>query len=93
MFTAWYSNRFLRQYKKLRKSGQLHLVKKLDAVMQALISGNVLAVRYRNHRLSGKLAEFYECHVAPDWLLVYRIYEEDEVLEFFATGTHSQLFG
>lgn len=88
-----YSNRFKRQYKKLLHSGNQRALKALQRTITLLASGNSLSPSYRNHQLIGTLKEFSECHVLPDWLLVYRIYEEVLILELIATGTHSELFG
>ncbi|MBW8383597.1 MAG: type II toxin-antitoxin system YafQ family toxin [Youngiibacter sp.] len=47
----------------------------------------------KDHALSGGWAGFRECHIQPDWLLVYRVYEEVLILTLTRTGTHSDLFG
>ncbi len=51
-----------------------------------------MPVIYRDHKLVGKLQDFRECHIFPDWLLVYRIYESNLILELVAMGSHSELF-
>lgn len=93
VYSAHYTNRFRRQCKHFRKNNQSSIVAALEDVMQQLLRGAVLGSQYRNHKLKGSLHQYYECHIAPDRLLIYRIHEEALVLEFFATGTHSQLFG
>ena len=74
-------------------SGNRRALKALQHTITLLASGSSLAPSYRNHQLIGTLKGFNECHVLPDWLLVYRIDEEVLVLELIATGTHSELFG
>jgi len=87
-----YSKHFVRQYRKLARSGNKHALLALDKVVIRLERGEILSSKNYNHRLTGNMANFYECHVLPDWLLIYRIYEDILVLELIATGTHSELF-
>lgn len=91
-YTLWYSNRFKRQYKKLRRSGQERIVCELKKIMVLLAKGEQLPEKNLNHKLADNFEGFYECHVLPDWLLIYRIYDDILVLELIATGTHSELF-
>ncbi|HEY6157251.1 MAG TPA: type II toxin-antitoxin system YafQ family toxin [Gemmatimonadales bacterium] len=62
----------------------------LDALMRRLANEEQLEPRFRDHKLSGEWQGFRECHVEPDWLLIYRI-EGDEIT-FVRTGTHADLF-
>ena len=87
-----YSKRFVRQYRKLERSGNKRALLALDEVVTKLERGENLRSKNHNHRLAGDMAYFYECHVLPDWLLIYRIYGDILVLELIATGTHSELF-
>jgi mRNA interferase YafQ len=87
------SKRFKKQYKKLRRSGNERVIKELQKVIELLVAGETLPSSLRNHELSGALHGLYECHVLPDWLLVYTIDHEQLLLELFSTGTHSELFG
>lgn len=64
----------------------------LNEVVDTLASGLVLPPKYRDHELTGDFSGFRECHIKPDWLLVYRVVEEKLVLLLFRTGTHSDLF-
>jgi len=64
---------------------------KLNAVLNLLMNNESLPVRYRPHRLSGEWKGFSECHIEPDWLLIYDL-DEPEVLALHRTGTHSDLF-
>ena len=64
----------------------------LADVIRALARGETLPRQYRDHTLSGDYAEYRECHIRPDWLLIYKITEESLVLTLERTGTHSDLF-
>lgn len=92
-YTVVPTNRFRRQYRHLQRSGRPQLERKLNNIIARLAAGEPLPSGAHNHKLSGELVEFYECHIAPDWLLMYRIVEEKLILVLSATGTHSQLFG
>lgn len=65
----------------------------LDNVIRTLARGEALPEKNRDHALTGDWAGHRECHILPDWLLVYRIEEEVLVLTLARTGTHSDLFG
>ncbi len=84
------SNQFKRDLKLAANRGyDLDL---LDWVVTELANGAQLPEKYRDHGLTGKYAGFRECHIQPDWLLVYRIDEEDILLFLSRTGSHSDLF-
>lgn len=84
------SNRFKKDLKTAVKRGyDLDL---LDVVVTKLAKGETLPARYRDHNLTGNYAGFRECHVQPDWLLIYRVEESDLILFLSRTGSHSDLF-
>ncbi len=64
----------------------------LEDVIDTLASQKPLPQNKCDHALTGRYAKFRECHIQPDWLLVYRIDEENLYLFLFRTGTHSDLF-
>jgi mRNA interferase YafQ len=66
---------------------------KLVMVLDLLASGIELPKKYKAHQLTGNLHDFRECHIEPDWLLMYQIFENELILSATATGTHSDLFG
>ncbi|ANU53041.1 type II toxin-antitoxin system YafQ family toxin [Acutalibacter muris] len=68
-------------------------IRLLEEVVAALSMGNSLPEKNRDHSLSGNWAGYRECHILPDWLLVYRIENDVLVLTLSRTGTHSDLFG
>lgn len=65
----------------------------LDNIIRALARGETLPEKNRDHALTGDWVGHRECHILPDWLLVYRIEEDVLVLTLARTGTHSDLFG
>ena len=77
--------------KKLAKADHA-LLKKLEKVIETLRLGKTLALSLKDHALSGRLTLFRECHIAPDWLLIYRKDEGLLLLELVSTGSHAELF-
>lgn len=65
-------------------------LEKLKMVIELLAKGNKLPVRYRDHTMKGTLKDCRECHIEPDWLLIYRI--EGSELSLVRTGSHLDLF-
>lgn len=89
MLTIKYTTSYKKSYKLMKKRGlDLSL---LDEVVDALCQGKVLEEKYRDHELRGKLKGFRECHIQPDWLLIYLIENDILTLTLVDTGTHSDL--
>lgn len=84
------SNRFKRDLKIAIKRG--YRIDLLETVVEQLAAGKTLAEKYKDHFLSGEYGGFRECHITPDWLLIYQIRENELVLFLSRTGTHSDLF-
>lgn len=84
------SNRFKRDLKIAIKRG--YQISLLEDVVNKLAMQEPLGERYRDHFLTGDYGGFRECHITPDWLLVYQIRENELVLFLSRTGTHSDLF-
>ena len=84
------SNQFKKDLKLAKKRGLK--IDKLREVINALAEQKKLDDRYRDHGLPGDYKGFRECHVEPDWLLIYRINEDVLELFLFRTGSHSDLF-
>ena len=80
---------FKKDYKKLQK--RHYNMELLGDVVSALQEGKKLPESYRDHALTGNWDGYRECHIEPDWLLVYKIYENTLVLSLSRTGTHSDL--
>jgi mRNA interferase YafQ len=81
-------NGFIRDAKLCARRG--YDFAKLEEIILILADGKPLPARCRPHKLSGDYAHCWECHILPDWLLVYRI--SDDELTIVRTGTHADLF-
>ena len=68
-------------------------ISKLETCLELLSSGAELPEAYRNHPLAGAYIGNWECHIEPDWLLIYRLFQQELILVAMETGTHSYLFG
>lgn len=88
MKTIRQANSFKRDLKKVAKRSKN--LEKLYLIVERLAKGFELEPRHRPHRLSGNYADKMECHIEPDWLLVYEV--TDELVILYRTGTHSDLF-
>ncbi|TVR41154.1 MAG: type II toxin-antitoxin system YafQ family toxin [Bacteroidia bacterium] len=83
------TNRFKKDVKKMKKRGKSFDVFK--QVIQLLAQGQPLDEKFRDHKLIGNYVGTRECHIEPDWLLIYE--DHDDELILIRTGTHSDLFG
>lgn len=84
------SNRFKKDLKLAQKRG--FKIEPLRKVVNTLAMQKHLDEKYHDHNLTGEYSDFRECHIEPDWLLVYRIDNDELELFLFRTGTHSDLF-
>ena len=84
------SNQFKKDLKLAKRRGCK--IELLQEVVNTLAQEQKLDEKFRDHGLSGNYRGFRECHIEPDWLLVYRISQESLELFLFRTGTHSDLF-
>ncbi len=85
-----YHNKFKKDYKKILSRG--YDISQLEKVIGLLADGKKLPEKYRVHHLTGNYKDYRECHVNPDWLLVYKIKQNELVLALARTGTHSDVF-
>lgn len=87
-----FTSDFKKSYKKIVKQGKD--VNKLKYVINELANGNDLDLKYKNHMLTN--SKYYkncgECHIEPDWLLIYKYSNDELILLLVATGSHSELF-
>lgn len=90
MYTIQYSNRFKKDLKRAIKRG--YDISLLVEVIELLQEKGKLPAQYKPHKLSGKYAELNECHIKPDWLLIWDQNDKELILLFLATGTHADLF-
>lgn len=84
------SNQFKKDLKLAKKRGCK--IDHLRKVVDALVHEQKLDAKYRDHELTGSYKGFRECHIEPDWLLIYRISQDELELFLLRTGTHSDLF-
>lgn len=84
------TTQFKKDYKRVKKRG--FDMTELQVVLDKLCAEESLDERYRDHALAGSYVGFRECHIRPDWLLVYAINEDRLILIASRTGTHSDLF-
>lgn len=91
MLTIKYQTAFKKDYKRIKKRG--YNISLLAEVIDKLANQEELDKKYKDHALVGQWIGFRECHIAPDWLLIYQIKEDELVLTLTRTGTHTELFG
>ena len=84
------SSRIKKDFKLLQKRG--YNFDLLDEVVEMLAHRIVLPPKYKDHLLSGDYTGFRECHIQPDWLLIYKVVENDLYLLLSRSGSHSDLF-
>ena len=87
-----FTTEFKKEYKKIKKQGKD--LEKLKNIIEKLACGIVLEQKFKDHKLldNRKIKNCRECHIEPDWLLVYRIEETELILLLIENGSHSELF-
>ena len=90
MYSVEYTKRFEKDVKRCVKRG-LNIAK-LQAAANLLAETGTLPIQYRPHKLTGNYAGCWECHIEPDWLLVWEQDDFKLTLLFLHTGTHSDIF-
>ncbi len=88
MLALQYTTQFKKDIKRLGKRGKD--MRKLYAIIEKLRAMETLPPKNRNHRLANDWKDFWECHIEPDWLLVYQY--DSVTLYLSASGTHSDIF-
>lgn len=84
------TSRFQKDLKRIQKRG--YQISLIQDVVRKLSNGEMLEPKYKDHALSGDYNGCRECHITPDWLLIYEIYEDELILYLTRTGSHSDLF-
>ena len=84
----FYSSQFKKDFKKIQSQGKN--VSQLGITVEALLKKQSLYPKYRDHKFIGKWKNHRDCHIEPDWILIYRLTEDSLILE--RTGSHSELF-
>jgi len=67
-------------------------MRKFEQIHELLVQGQTLPIKNRDHRLSGNWEGCRECHIEPDWLLIYRVFQQQGIIEYVRMGTHADLF-
>ena len=90
MLTLKTTGKFKKDYKRMKSQGKDMSV--LQNVIETLLMEKPLDIKHRDHSLSGKYIGFRECHITPNWLLIYATDHKQLILTAIRTGTHSDLF-
>lgn len=90
MLTIKYHTMFKKDFKRIRKRG--YDISRLEKIVELLANEVPLPEQFKDHNLSGNYNGFRECHIAPDWLLIYQVNNNELVLVLSRTGSHSDLF-
>ena len=88
MKAIWRTSQFKRDVNRMQRQGRE--LENLKRVLETLVKGESLATKYQDHVLVGQYKGTRECHIEPDWLLIYELAETEIVL--IRTGSHSDLF-
>ncbi len=91
MYTLSTTRQFEKDLKRCIKHG--FPMEELRAVLSALVADGKVAAKYKPHKLSGNHAGEWECHIKPDWLLIWEQNDTQLTLLMLNTGTHSDIFG
>lgn len=90
MLKVRYSSQFKKDYKLIIKRG--YNVNLFEEVLELLVFNKPLPEKHLDHQLIGNYKGYRECHITPDWLLIYKLEEDILTLSLTRTGTHSDLF-
>ena len=90
MYEIRFTSQFKKDLKLAKKQGRN--TDKLFSVIEQLANGQPLEEKYRDHALTGNYKGCRECHVEPDWLLIYEVDNGILVLMLYRIGSHSELF-
>lgn len=90
MLTIKYHTLFKKDFKRIKKRG--YDISRLEKIVELLANEVPLPEQFKDRNLSGNYNGFRECHIAPDWLLIYQVNNNELVLVLSRTGSHSDLF-
>jgi len=90
MLKIRYSSKFKKDFKTIVKRG--YDIKLLEEMLNILVQGKTIPQKFLDHPLAGNYTGHRECHITPDWLLIYKIEKDILTLSLTRTGTHSDLF-
>ena len=86
--TIKYTTQFKKDYKRVKRQNKD--LTKIQTLIKKLVSREILGAKYKDHSLTGSLKGYRDCHIEPDWLVIYKITQDTLILE--RTGSHSDLF-
>ena len=89
IYKVKFTSAYKRSYRRLKKRGLN--ISLLDAVIEELRQGRLLHKKYKDHILKGNFTGFHECHIKPNWLLIYLIEDDVVTLTLVNTGTHTDI--
>ena len=89
MLEPIYKNKFKQDIERMKK--RVKQLKKLQEIILILLNQQVLPRKYLDHFLRGQYNDYRECHIEPDWLVIYLL--NNKTITFIRTGTHADLFG
>lgn len=89
-YTVRASSKFKKDLKIIQRRG--YDMDLLTEIIKKLVNGEALPQKNKDHKLTGNFIGCRECHITPDWLLIYEIYEGELILYLTRTGSHSDLF-
>jgi len=90
MFSLKTTKQFDRDMKRIKKRNKD--ISKLNEAVRLLLSGREMPSKYEDHALTGNWSGYRDCHIEPDWILIYRIDKSELILTATRTGSHSDLF-
>ena len=90
MLTIRYETSFKKDFKRVVKRG--YDIRLMEKVIEILANEQTLPAKYKDHSLTGDYKDCRECHITPDWLLIYQINNDELILYLTRTGSHSDLF-
>ncbi|NLK65486.1 MAG: type II toxin-antitoxin system YafQ family toxin [Tissierellia bacterium] len=90
MLKVRYSSQFKKDYKLIKKRG--YDINLFENVLKLLVQNKPLPEVYLDHQLIGNYKGYRECHITPDWLLIYKVEKDILTLSLTRTGTHNDLF-
>jgi mRNA interferase YafQ len=90
MYSIETSNKFEKEFKKCIKRN--YDISLLENIVFLLEESGELPIKHKPHKLIKNYAGYWECHIKPDWLLIYKIDETNKIITLARTGTHSDLF-
>lgn len=91
-YIVGFTSNFKKQYKKIKKQGRD--LNKLYELIEKIANNEELPLKYKNHKLEDdkRYKDCSECHITPDWLLIYQKKDKELILLLMATGSHFELF-